>query len=535
MHPTSASVPVPHLEGGEPDLAPGSALRAMLLDEHERVTRPRLERLWAYYRNPMTPASVTSSGGRAYRLAQEAGLPPRLTGRRTAGGPPPDDRGASRREIVIENDIAWRVQTMVDFMFGKPVRIESTIGPAGDVPRGVSGGEPGASRRGTIEAALDRVWEKSGGIALLQDMALLGHVYGHVDLLLRVDWPALVTAVAAAPALGSAPGALADAAAEHLRIELVEPRRGVPVPDPHDYRRLRGYLIRADVPADHAEAPTAFDRLVPALRPLFGGAEAPAARRASTVITETITPTSWRVDEDDRLIREEALPWTDGRLPVVHVQNIAQPFEHAGASEVEPLIPLQDELNTRLSDRASRVTMQSFKMYLAKGLDGFEGAVVGPGQIWSTDNPDASVQAFGGDGQSPSEESHIAEVRQALDKISGVPPLASGVVQAKIGNLSSANALRITLMGILSKTARKRVTYGRGIAEMSALILTALDAAGALRTTPAERGVRLRWPDPLPEDERERAFVAEAKARLGVPRAEVLRTLGDEGGDAGVT
>ena len=49
-----------------------------------------------------------------------------------------------------------------------------------------------------------------------------------------------------------------------------------------------------------------------------------------------------------------------------------------GLSDVEPLISLQDELNTRLCDRANRVTMQSFRMWLGKGIDtpmlGFQSA-----------------------------------------------------------------------------------------------------------------------------------------------------------------
>jgi hypothetical protein len=204
-------------------------------------------------------------------------------------------------------------------------------------------------------------------------------------------------------------------------------------------------------------------------------------------------------------------------------------------SDVEALVPLQDELNTRLSDRACRVTMQSFKMYLAKGIDGFEKLPVGPGQLWSTDNPDASVEAFGGDAASPSEESHIQEIREALDKTSGVPPLASGVVRAKIGNLTSANALRITLMGVLSKTARKRVTYGRGISQICGLVLEALDSLGILKTDPADRGVKLVWPDPLPEDLTEQAAVARAKEALGVPRERLLAEMGYSGVDAGVT
>lgn len=427
---------------------------------------PRFERYWNYYRNPLVLAREGSPrAGRWYRLAQEAGLPPRATG---AADPRPN---AERREVVVENDIGWRVQAMVDFMFGKPVAIRSDAA------------DP--DLRATIEGVLEAVWTASGGIALLQDLALLGHVHGHADLALRVD-PGLERVVAADD------DSIAAAAASHLKIELVEPRRGIPITDPRDYRVLRGYVLR------HARG----DGL------------------------EVIGPRSWVGLDHGRVAWEESLHLHGGLVPVVHVQNIAQPFEYSGQGEVEALIPLQDELNTRLSDRANRVALQSFRMYLAKGIRGFEHARVGPGQIWSTDNVDASVEEFGGDASSPSEEQHIREVREALDKISGIPPLASGVVQAKIGNLSSANALRITLMAALSKTARKRVTYGGGIARMCELVLGCLHRAGVLSTQERDRRVRLAWEDPLPEDARELMQVAEAKARLGVSPEVILAELG---------
>ena len=81
---------------------------------------------------------------------------------------------------------------------------------------------------------------------------------------------------------------------------------------------------------------------------------------------------------------------------------------------------LQDELNTRLSDRANRVTLQSFKMYLGKGIEGFENRQVAPGRMWSTENPDAKIEEFGGDEGSPSEEAHLRNIRDALEKASGV-------------------------------------------------------------------------------------------------------------------
>lgn len=382
--------------------------------EHREREVPRLAMLWNYYRNPMERAGA---GGRGYRLAQERGLPARLT----SGS----DERAARREVVIENDIGWRIGAMVDFLFGQGIKVHSSAADAELAQR--------------IERALERVWEDSGGQGFLQDVALMGHVYGYVDLLVRQ---------------------LPDAS---VRIELIEPSRGVALVSAHDYRVTDAYALI--------------------------GAEG---------TTEVLTAQGHQVYQDSgdgpELIAQEP---GAGMLPVAHIQNLSQPLAYAGLSEVEALIPLQDELNTRLSDRAARVTMQSFKMYLAKGIEGFDKSAIGPGQYWTTENTSAEIQAFGGDGDSPSEESHINEVREALDKISAVPPLATGVVKAKVGNLTSESALRLTLAGLLARTARKRITYGRGIIEASRIALAMLAQRGVLETSEEQRGLSIEWADPL--------------------------------------
>ena len=72
--------------------------------------------LWDYYQNPFR-VSCAGSGdedtGNGRIQAQETGLPPRITGRVYAstdeagfGRKLPDIR---RKEVVIENDIAWRI------------------------------------------------------------------------------------------------------------------------------------------------------------------------------------------------------------------------------------------------------------------------------------------------------------------------------------------------------------------------------------------------------------------------------------------
>jgi len=210
----------------------------------------------------------------------------------------------------------------------------------------------------------------------------------------------------------------------------------------------------------------------------------------------------------------------------VHIQNLPQPYFYEGLSEVEPLVPLQDELNTRLSDRANRVTFQSFKMYLGKGIDGFTDKPVGPGQMWATDNPDASIQEFGGDGANPSEDAHINEIRRAMDKTSAVPPIAAGLLEDQLGNLTSENALRVTLMGLLTRTEKKRITYGQGIERICELLLHAADVHGLFPNKPEERAVRLDWPNPVPATEAEQLAGAKQKLEIGVPRKQVLTELG---------
>jgi hypothetical protein len=393
------------------------------------------------------------------------------------------------REAVVENDIGWRVQAMVDFVFGKPVLIQSMA--------------TDQATREVIEKVLDHVWERSGGIALLQDFGTLGHVYGHVDAMLRIDDRRLMAAGAGRALAGSAgadAGAIEDllaVAGACLKVEIVEPTRGTAVLDERDYRRLRAYAVRtlagqADASRDHG-----FLSSIARLMSL----QANKGIGGSNEILEIITPDGWDVYEEGELVWSRERDLINGELPVVHVQN----------------------------------TLQSFKMYLAKGIEGFDKVAVGPGQVWYTDNMQASIESFGGDGSSPSEESHIREVREAMDKVSGVPPLSGGVIQGRIGNLSSANALRVTLMGLLAKTERKRIAYGRAITELSRLMLTALHEAGVYRTSEADRNVKLVWTDPLPIEERDVVAVSQAKRELGVPAEKVLRELGYAGTDVGVT
>ena len=460
----------------------------------------RFEKLWNYYDNPTSAmvADNSSSSARTYQQWQEYGLPMRITGLRRSfysGAESGEQVGQiSRKEVVIENDIAWRVDTIVDFLFGRKFTITSR---AEDVDKGKK-----------IERVLNAVFSANGGMQFFQQLALMGSIYGFADVIVRCD--DLFAKVGQVKSL--------DDCVDKIVLEIIEPVRSLPVLNEDNYRKIEFYVQHYykqhnDMAASSSGGITTVN--------LEGNAS--GSPRESRCV-EVISPEYWQRYEDGDLIAQGRNIL--GCVPVVHIQNLPVPYHYEGKSDVEPLVPLQDELNTRLSDRASRITMQSFKMYLAKGVSNFDQMEVSPGTMWSTENPSAEIEEFGGDYSCPSEAEHIDQVRDAMEKSSGVAAIAAGMLKGRIGNLTSAVALKITLMGILAKNQRKRMCYGKGISDMAKLILHALDKAGVFETDPSEREIDIHWPNPLPENVTEILQEAKLKMELGVEKEQVLKEIG---------
>jgi len=519
----------------------------------------RYQRLWDYFRNPLMPAIGPAAGAlnahsRPYFQAQEIGLPARITGVQRLEGRAEHLTDLTRKEVVIENDIAWRVHTMIDFLFPKPITIRS-LAKSTETAR-------------SIERIFSELLDANGGMSFLQQTALFGSVYGFADIALRAPADGLAERLPALPRPASLPSArvataqtarrpgtpednpagnggkndadgasasgeggpkdptgdrsktLTDravTAARMLQLETVEAPRILPILAEDDYTRVKYWVQKYHKhPARLDGSPRRWLGL--------GRLRSRSAATAVVEVIEILGADWWQRYENRQLVAEG--PNALGRVPVVHIQNIALPGSYAGLSDVEPLIPLQDELNTRLSDRAHRVTYQSFKMYLGKGIDDFLERPVGPGQMWATHNLDASIQEFGADSVCPSEDAHIDQVRQAMDKVSGVTPLAAGLIRGNVGNLTSATALKVLLGGMLAKTARKRLTYAAGLQQLCELLLDWLDASGVLSTRPEDRRIEVHWPNPLPADEGEQLRNAQIKAQLGVDPDSILAELG---------
>ncbi len=473
------------------------------------------DNLWNYYANPMIQINDSRliENGHRYIQAQELGLPARITGYTHTGSLGTRQLSdVQRKEVVIENDIAWRVNAIVDFLFGKPVSIVSK--------------SPDSGKSAEIEMLLKALFSANGGVGFFQDMAVLGSVYGFVDCFVRPG-EQLTSNVTSSSFYKSSLGTRENVSIENairwvqaISLELIEAPRALPVLDENDYKKIDFYVQNYYQKKNSLTSQGSF------LSRILSPNKRAAGSRQTVCITEITSANAWQRYEDKELVAEGKLPW--GFLPVVHIQNIAQPYYYEGHSDVEPLIPLQDELNTRLSDRASRITFQSFKMYLGKGIDGFENKPVSPGRMWYTDNTEASIESFGGDDATPSEGLHITEIREAMDKVSSVTPIVAGVLKDRVGNLTSAVALKLTLMGMLSKNERKRFTYSEGIKQICKMVLSMLDTAGIYKTKPEDRNVDIIFASPLPENTMEKLEEAKLKKELGVSTEQLLRELGYE-------
>src|SRR5690606_37331923 len=137
--------------------------------------------------------SDLGESAKPYRQGQEWGLPARITGLRPGAqgiGAEPVP-GIERKEVVIENDIGWRIDTMADYLFGKPVILDS----AAQDP----------DRRAMLSHLLRAIFAANGGVQFMQQVALIGSVYGFVDVLVKLDPDACDGTTCATQALGTPP------------------------------------------------------------------------------------------------------------------------------------------------------------------------------------------------------------------------------------------------------------------------------------------------------------------------------------------
>ena len=276
------------------------------------------EKLRSYYTNEMREGALAGAGGiqaaRPYQQAQEYGLPSRITGvnYNFYGGIMAGRalEGGNRKEVVIENDIAWRIDTMVDFLFGKPITIQSLAGEE--------------RRARDTERILSCVFAANGGASFFQELAVLGSMYGFVDVILRLGqafpegvWgsePEGVKRLQGTDSAGAGPKSIESALreAEKIILEAIEAPRSLPILDENNYRRINYYIQHFWQQHNQLEEK---ERITTALD--HRGWR--VSRQKETHNVEMIGDRYWQRYQDGELVGQGVNPL--GVVPVVHIQK----------------------------------------------------------------------------------------------------------------------------------------------------------------------------------------------------------------------
>jgi SPP1 Gp6-like portal protein/uncharacterized protein DUF4055 len=190
-----------------------------------------------------------------------------------------------------------------------------------------------------------------------------------------------------------------------------------------------------------------------------------------------------------------------GGIPFVHVPNLPMANEPWGVSDLVDLIPINREINERISDEADVIRFHADPPIVFQGVTDHADLAVGPGTVWDLPS-DADVKLLEWHGQSVAVGEHIDRLYRSLYEVMETPRTAFG----DGGGALSGVALEMELRPIVQRTLRKRVWWTRALRRRSALVLELARRYGigkggaALSRVEAQR-IRVLWPPMLPKDD----------------------------------
>lgn len=241
----------------------------------------------------------------------------------------------------------------------------------------------------------------------------------------------------------------------------------------------------------------------------------------------------------DEVIQEE-VPNVLKEINVVPIKNIPLAGESRGQSDLKSIVPLQKELNAKVTDVSDIINYHSAPITIIQGAKA-KNLEKGAKKVWGGLPKDAKVYNLELHSDLNASNNFIAMIKTAIHELSNTPEDSLGG-KASISNTTGV-ALQIKYAPLLEKTWLKRQTYGRGIKQINRLLIKLLRIAGSeevqktlegLMKTPEDikkvYNVKVVFPDPLPKDEMVQLQMIAQKMNMGLEEPEgALQELGYEG------
>ena len=225
--------------------------------------------------------------------------------------------------------------------------------------------------------------------------------------------------------------------------------------------------------------------------------------------------------------RDEANPY--GWLPYLVLANNAGGSQFWGESDLDDLLDLCRQLNTRVSALADILELAGWPITVLENVDSAEGISVGPGARWELpEGAKAYLLNLLKDGGVEQHVAYIDELRTALHDLAETPRTAFG----EAGRAIAGAALQVELQPLVQKVKRKRRGMESLYRRRNAMLLDLMERFGDASIHGLRRTEPI-WPPILPSDR-------EADTRIGVQlvsqgirsRRSVAADLGEEDPDA---
>ena len=206
-----------------------------------------------------------------------------------------------------------------------------------------------------------------------------------------------------------------------------------------------------------------------------------------------------------------------GFIPFVVIPNLQPPNSRWGQSDLVDLIPLNRELDERMSDQADVIRYHADPPVVFRGVEEHSDLPVGPGTVWDLPR-DADVSLLEWHGNAPALQDHIDRVLRALYEVTETPRTSFG----DSGRLLSGVALETELHPLVQRTLRKRVSWSAALRRCNQMLLLLAERVSGLPPgTFAPYRSQIVWPPMLPRDDE-----AEARRNLTLVEGALLSHRG---------
>lgn len=192
-----------------------------------------------------------------------------------------------------------------------------------------------------------------------------------------------------------------------------------------------------------------------------------------------------------------------GLIPIVQIKNFPIAGQTRGQGDLEDIIPLNVEFNTKKSDMSEVIDYHSAPITLVYGAK-IGNLEKGANKVWGGLPKDSKVENLGLQGDLTASGNYSAECKTAMCEIGGIPETVLGGASA-ISNTSGV-ALQYINLPLIERTRVKRACTCTGLQNVNEIILFVSLAEGLI-TKPEDISMCdfvsniVELPDTLPKDQ----------------------------------